>query len=136
MKYIKYIALAGLVGLTSSCIDDLLNRPATTEVSSDLFWTSTDDALSSTYGVYNAVRTLFATDYYYDGHGEFQNTRGKSIGDISSWGPGTPGSGFSSMWNNAYRVINRANYTIQYVEQMIQRMKDEGLYPQHLWEGK
>ena len=91
MKYIKYIALAGLVGLTSSCIDDLLNRPATTEVSSDLFWTSTDDALSSTYGVYNAVRTLFATDYYYDGHGEFQNTRGKSIGDISSWGPGTPG---------------------------------------------
>ena len=97
MKYIKYIALAGLVGLTSSCIDDLLNRPATTEVSSDLFWTSTDDALSSTYGVYNAVRTLFATDYYYDGHGEFQNTRGKSIGDISSWGPGTPGSGFSSM---------------------------------------
>ncbi len=24
------------------------------------------------------------------------------------------------MWNNAYRVINRANYTIQYVEQMIQ----------------
>ena len=79
MKYIKYIALAGLVGLTSSCIDDLLNRPATTEVSSDLFWTSTDDALSSTYGVYNAVRTLFATDYYYDGHGEFQNTRGKSI---------------------------------------------------------
>ena len=40
MKYIKYIALAGLVGLTSSCIDDLLNRPATTEVSSDLFWTS------------------------------------------------------------------------------------------------
>ena len=25
MKYIKYIALAGLVGLTSSCIDDLLN---------------------------------------------------------------------------------------------------------------
>ena len=61
MKYIKYIALAGLVGLTSSCIDDLLNRPATTEVSSDLFWTSTDDALASTYGVYNAVRTLFAT---------------------------------------------------------------------------
>mgnify|MGYP003217104999 CR=1 FL=1 len=75
MKYIKYIALAGLVGLTSSCIDDLLNRPATTEVSSDLFWTSTDDALSSTYGVYNAVRTLFATDYYYDGHGEFLAVR-------------------------------------------------------------
>ena len=118
MKYIKYIAFTGLVSLTS-CIENLLDQPATTEVSSDLFWKSTDDALSSTYGVYNALRTLYATDYYYDGHGEFQNTRGKSVGDISSWSPGTPGSGFSSMWNNAYRVINRANYTISYVEQMI-----------------
>ena len=70
MKYIKYIALAGLVGLTSSCIDDLLNRPATTEVSSDLFWTITADALSATYGVYIAVRTLFATVFYYYGHAD------------------------------------------------------------------
>ena len=56
MKYIKYIALAGLVGLTSSCIDDLLNRPATTEVSSDLFWTSTDDALGMANSKILAVR--------------------------------------------------------------------------------
>lgn len=121
MKYIKYIALAGLTSLSTSCVDDLLNRPATTEVSSDLFWTSTDDALTSTYGVYNAARTLFATEHYYDGHGEFQNTRGKSLGSISAWSPaGWVTSGFSSMWNNAYRVINRANYTIQYVERMIE----------------
>lgn len=120
MKHFKYIALAGLLGLTSSCVDDLLDRPATTEVSSDLFWTSTTDALSSTYGVYNALGTLYATDYYYDGQGEFQNTRGKSVGSITSWSPGTPGSGFSSMWGNAYRVINRANYTIQHVEHMIE----------------
>lgn len=118
MKCIKYIALAGLVSFTS-CVDNLLDRPATTEVSSDLFWKSTDDALSSTYGVYNALRILYRTDYYYDGQGEFQNTRGKSVGSISSWSPGTPGSGFSSMWNNAYQVINRANYTIYHVEQMI-----------------
>lgn len=120
MKYIQYIALAGLVGLTSSCVDDLLNRPATTEVSSDLFWTSTDDALTSTYGVYNATRTLFETEHYYDGRGEFQNTRGKSLGSISNWNPASATSGFSSMWNNAYKVINRANYTIQYVERMIE----------------
>lgn len=121
MKYIKYIALAGLTSLSTSCVDDLLNRPATTEVSSDLFWTSTDDALTSTYGVYNAARTLFATEHYYDGHGEFQNTRGKSLGSISAWSPaGWVTNGFSSMWNNAYRVINRANYTIQYVERMIE----------------
>lgn len=123
MKYIKYIVLAGLMGSMTSCVDDLLNRPATTEVSSDLFWKSTDDALSSTYGVYNAVRDLYRTDYYYDGQGEFQNTRGKSIGDIGNgnWSPaGWVTSGFSSMWNNAYKVINRANFTIQNVEKMIE----------------
>lgn len=71
MKYIKYILFAGLVGTMSSCVSDLLDRQPTTEVSSDLFWKSTDDALSSTYGVYNAIRDLYATDYYYDGQGEF-----------------------------------------------------------------
>ena len=50
MKYIKYILFAGLVGTMSSCVSDLLDRQPTTEVSSDLFWKSTDDALSSTYG--------------------------------------------------------------------------------------
>lgn len=128
MKCIKYIALAGMVGFMSSCVDDLLNRPATTSVSSDLFWTSTDDALSSTYGVYAALRTLYQTDYYYDGHGEFQNTRGKSVGSIgnSAWSPaGWVTSNFSSMWNNAYRVINRANYTISYVEKMIETEANE-----------
>ena len=127
MKYIKYIALAGATTLFASCVDNLLDQPARTEVSSDLFWTSTDDALSSTYGVYNALRSLYETDYYYDGHGEFQDTRGKSIGSVSNgnWRPaGWVTSGFSSMWNNAYKVINRANYTIQYVEQMIANEQD------------
>lgn len=121
MKCIKYILLAGLVGTMSSCVSDLLDRQPTTEVSSDLFWKSTDDALSSTYGVYNALRELYQTDYYYDGHGEFQNTRGKSIGDISNWSPtGGASSGFSSMWSDCYKVINRANFTIMNIEKMIE----------------
>ena len=121
MKYIKYILFAGLVGTMSSCVSDLLDRQPTTEVSSDLFWKSTDDALSSTYGVYNAIRDLYATDYYYDGQGEFQNTRGKSIGSITGWSPAAwVTSGFSSMWNNAYKTINRANFTIQNIERMIE----------------
>lgn len=121
MKCIKYILLAGLVGTMSSCVSDLLDRQPTTEVSSDLFWKSTDDALSSTYGVYNALRELYQTDYYYDGHGEFQNTRGKSIGDISNWSPtGGASSGFSSMWSDCYKVINRANFTIMNIEKMME----------------
>lgn len=126
MKSIKYIILVGLIGSLSSCVSDLLDRNSTTEVSSELFWTNVDDALSATYGVYNATRTLFETDYYYDGHGEFQNTRGKSVGSISSWSPsGSSTSGFNSMWKNAYAVINRANVTIMNVEVMLENEKIE-----------
>ncbi len=106
----------------SSCVDDLLDRHPSTEISSEVFWTNTNDAMTSTNGVYNAVRTLFQTDYYYDGQGEFQNTRGTSVGSIGSWNPsGGATSGFSSMWNNAYQVINRANFTIVNVEKMIEK---------------
>lgn len=130
MKNIKYILLAGFVGMLSSCVSNLLDQEETTKISSETFWTSTDDALSSTFGVYNATRTLFATDYYYDGQGEFQNTRGKSVGSIGNgnWSPaGWVTSGFSSMWENAYRVINRANFTIENVEKMIERESAESI---------
>ncbi len=120
MKYLKYLFIIG-AGFLTSCVSDLLDRKSTIEVSSELFWTSPGDALSATYGVYNATRTLFATDCYYDGLGEFQNTRGKSFGDVGSWTPaGWVTSGFSSMWSNAYQVINRANFTIENVEKMIE----------------
>ena len=122
MKIVKYLACAGLVLTMASCVKDILDRPATTQVSSDLFWTSTDDATSSTMGVYNAARQLFKGDCYYDGRGEFQNTRGRSgdMSGISAWTPNGATSGFGEMWNNAYRVINRANYTLSYVEKMIE----------------
>lgn len=128
MKFLKYCFVIGLAGSLTSCVSDLLDRQPTTEVSSDLFWTNADDALSSTYGVYQATRTLFATDYYYDGHGEFQNTRGKSHGSIDNgkWAPaGGSTNGFSSMWANAYRVVNRANFTIMNIDKMIEQAGNE-----------
>lgn len=127
-KYILFIGLASISSLFTSCVKDLLDLKPTVKVSSDLFWTSTDDALTATMGVYEATRTLFATDYYYDGMGEFQWTRGKSVGDIGNWSPaGWVTSGFSSMWNNSYRVINRANYVIYNIDQMILVEKGESV---------
>lgn len=119
MKRLKYIFLVAIMGLSSSCVDDLLNRQATTQVSSEIYWRSVDDVQKVTYSVYDATRTLFGRDYYFDGQSEFQNTRGTSLGQ-GSWGANTGvGSGFSYMWNNAYAVINRANYVLSNTEKMI-----------------
>ncbi|MDR0540842.1 MAG: RagB/SusD family nutrient uptake outer membrane protein, partial [Dysgonamonadaceae bacterium] len=125
MKYLKYILLLVAAGLFHSCVKDLLDQQPTTSVSSDLFWKTTDDALTSTLGVYQATRTLFGRDYYFDGVGEFQYTRGTSGGSVGNNFYQTNGGNFGSMWNDAYRVINRANFTILNIEAMIQRTTHE-----------
>jgi hypothetical protein len=125
MKNLKYMLLLGIVGIFSACVSDLLDQQPTTEVSSDLFWKTTDDALTSTLGVYEATRTLFGRDYYMDGMGEYQNTRGVSNSGGSSSYNTTSTGGFSAMWNNAYRVINRANFTIENIEKMIEATSHE-----------
>lgn len=59
--------LSCLIGMTAtSCVGDLLNQPPTTEVSSDLYWKSMDDATYALHGVYNATRTLFHKEYKWD----------------------------------------------------------------------
>ncbi len=120
MKRFKYyILFVGVLSLLSSCVDDLLNRNPTTLVSSEVYWRDATDALNITMGVYEATRTLYGRDYYFDGQGEFQFTRGTSLGS-GTWNPGGGiGSGFGYMWNNAYRVIDRANYVIENLEKMI-----------------
>ncbi|MDH6534166.1 RagB/SusD family nutrient uptake outer membrane protein [Parabacteroides sp. 52] len=120
MKQLKYILLIGMVSILSSCVSDLLDRQPTTEVSSDVYWNSPEDALSATYGVYDATRTLFRRDYYFDGHGEFHWTRGTSGGGGSFSASGGSTSGFDQMWKNCYQVINRANFTIENIEKMIE----------------
>lgn len=127
MKRFKYyILFIGMVGIFSSCVDDLLNRNPTTLVSSEVYWRDVDDALDITMGVYQATRTLYGRDYYFDGQGEFQFTRGVSLANSNGYGNGTwnpganGGSGnFYYMWRNAYAVIDRANFAIENIEQMI-----------------
>lgn len=121
MKRIKYILLVGSLGLLTSCVSDLLDQNATTQMSSEIFWRTPQDAVDATTGVYEATRTLFGRDYYFDGQGEFQYTRGTSLGS-GTWNPSSgAGSGFDYMWNNAYTVINRANYVLANTESMLNK---------------
>lgn len=56
-KYIYGIACGVLISFsTSSCVD--LSFSPTEQLSSDLFWKTTDDATTALHGVYNAARTF------------------------------------------------------------------------------
>ena len=130
----KIAALFGILLIVTGCSDELLNQSPRTEISSDQFWTSTDDAMTATNGVYNAARLLFRTDYMYDGfspYGRYRNLNNSSepikneTGVSSAAGRftagGSTGSGFDMTWKLCYRIINRANYTLSYLNPMISK---------------
>ncbi|MDR1154179.1 MAG: RagB/SusD family nutrient uptake outer membrane protein [Bacteroidales bacterium] len=118
-RIIIYILVFAGIPLMPSCIKDILTQESAVNLPDAYYWNTPDDALSATYGVYVATRTLFGRDYYFDGMGEFQWTRGTSLGS-GTWHPqASSGSSFGFMWNNAYTVINRANYVQKNLQLMI-----------------
>ncbi|MGF7217519.1 hypothetical protein GGR92_003693 [Spirosoma lacussanchae] len=110
----KLYCLLGVALMTAaSCTEDLLDQVPTTQLSSDLFWKTADDAVFAVNGVYDANRTTFDRDYYFDGAGEFVHTRGTSNnqGSFSPGGIGSSGN-FGFLWSDCFRAINRANYVL------------------------
>ena len=133
IKYLKRIAIfIGILAIVPSCTKDILDQPARDEISSELFWKSPTDATTATYGVYNAARLLFRFDYMYDGlspYGRYRNLRNsfEAIDDetgvsdpTGSFLPGGgAGDGFGMTWKLSYRIINRANYVLSHLDEMI-----------------
>ncbi len=133
LRYFKKLAaLIVLIIILSSCTKDLLEQFPRDEISSDLFWQSPDDALTATYGVYNSARLLFRFDYMYDGlspYGRYRNLRnsfemidnetGESEPTGSFLAGGGIGDNFGMTWKLCYRIINRANYVLSYIDKMI-----------------
>jgi len=106
--------LLSLSLLVTCCTEDLLDQIPASDLSSELFWKTTDDAVYAVNGVYQANRTTFDRDYYFDGAGEFVNTRGTSNnqGTYNPSGIGSSGN-FGFLWGDCYRTINRANYVLE-----------------------
>lgn len=123
--YIKEIALSCLMCVSTSCVSDLLDQTPTSELSSDLFWKTTEDATSALHGVYNATRTFFHKEYAWDTASDIM------WGDIrnpynGTWQPSANvGSNNENYWKNAYQVINRANYVIENVDKMLNKYPEE-----------
>jgi hypothetical protein len=126
--------------LSFACTDDLLDQKPLNEISSDQFWTSPDDAATATYGVYNAARLLFRFDYMYDGfspYGRYRNLRnsfetiddetGVSDPTGSFLASGGLGDNFNMTWKLSYRIINRANYVLSYIDLMIEEEQNPEL---------
>ena len=103
-----YLLIFILLGQVS-CIDNLLDHPATTKISSDTFWETTEDAEKGINAVYNAMRSVFGQFYLLDCYPNadlvyFQNKGSQSI--------------TSDYWDKCYTSINRANNAIMQLRRM------------------
>jgi hypothetical protein len=126
--------LIGVIFLFTSCHDDLLNQPASDQLSAYYFWETTSDAEYALNGAAGDIRYLFNRDYYFDGMGEYLKVRGNTLssnaadlhGGLAYRGfyelrPIGYGYSFDKMYEMCFGGVNRANYVIDGVEQMVEK---------------
>ncbi|KAA6336030.1 RagB/SusD family nutrient uptake outer membrane protein [termite gut metagenome] len=125
---LSFVIVGGLLS-TTSCVKDLLDQDPTVDLAANAFWKTEDDATYALYGAYADIRPLFDRDYYFEGQSEYVRVRGTSAtngnlrnGDAyhdGQYRPGDYGSNFDKMYRYLFGGINRANYVIDNVEQML-----------------
>lgn len=108
-RYLRNIGLLIVLFAQASCMDNLLDYPATTKISADTFWETAEDAEKGVNAVYNAMRSAFGLFYKLDCYPNadllyFQNANSQSI--------------TSDYWNKCYASINRANNAIMQLRRM------------------
>ncbi|WP_291910477.1 RagB/SusD family nutrient uptake outer membrane protein [Chitinophaga sp. CB10] len=130
LSIIRTAVLASSVAmLATGCTKNLLDQQPTTEVGSSFFWKTEDDATYALMGAYNATRSVFDRDYYFDGQGEYTRTRGTSTSSGDPYNPSSSagyqsanyGDKFDNYFKALYGSVNRANYVIENVKSMIDR---------------
>jgi len=128
--------------LPVSCVKDLLTREHTTQLTSEVYWKTVEDAENGLHGVYAAVRGCFDRDYLFDGHAEYTRVRqsyvdaydvslsyaenlfnGAAYGNEGAWNPDAYGE-FDAMYQFLYGGIHRANYVIDNVTEMLKTAKN------------
>lgn len=132
------IFIIGLIILTA-CHNDLLDQAPTTELGSTQFWETEQDATDALMGAYAHVRGLFNRDYYFDGQAEYVRVRDGS-GNLSTtttnvtrgaayrgglYFPQGYGGNFDRYYMYSYGGVNRANYVIDNVRNMLPNAKSE-----------
>lgn len=122
----NYIYIISSLLILSSCIDNLLNQEPTTQLGSNAYWKTIEDAESALMGSYTIARQLFDTDYYLDGHGEFVHVVGTTDNKYGgSYGPRNYGASFDSYFKQLYGGINNTNYVIDNINIMMNSASDD-----------
>ncbi len=122
--------------LAGSCTKDLLDQTPTSEVKLEYFWKTPNDAIYALNGAYAAVRPVFDRDYHFDGLGEYVRSRSNTnsttndnlrLGDAyrDNWDNPSSYTDFDKMYRYLYGGINRTNYVIDNVTNMIPEAKPE-----------
>jgi hypothetical protein len=129
IKIVVVSIVMGMAILLNSCTKDLLDQNPTTNMDAAAFWTTEADATIALMGAYADVRPLFDRDYYLDGHGEYVRVRGTSatngnlrLGDAyqgADYAPTGYGDNFDKMYRHLYGGVNRTNYVIENVTNML-----------------
>lgn len=108
-RFAKMILCLCLLMQNAGCVDHLLDYPATTQVSTDIFWKTMEDAEKGVNAVYSAMRTAFGLNYKLDCF---------PYGDLLYFQQQNEQSITSNYWNNCYAAINRANNAISHLKDM------------------
>lgn len=146
-QLIKTIAYTAILLSCMACHDDLLNQPTREHLSSSTFWQTTNDAEYALNGAVADIRYLFDRDYYLDAMGEYVYVRGNVLQGTASntsedpseslrkgaaydgfyeLNPSGYGNSFSNMYRYCYGGINRCNYVIEGIQNMIARETNQG----------
>ena len=143
MKNSLLVCTVSVMMLLVSCVKDLLNHEHTTQLTSGIYWKTVADAENGLHGVYAAVRGCFDRDYLFDGHGEFTRVRQTYADDYdnsesysvnlfngaayfnanNAWNPDNYGE-YDRMYEFLYGGVNRANYLIDNVTNMLKDARE------------
>lgn len=135
----KYIVLGLIVSTltTSSCSDSFLQRDSLTEISSETFWQTSDDAMMALTACYDALQSnwLYNSDQYSlgplymdcisDNGGHF-NWSGWVAGYDIAMGIQTSSSWiFSDFWSACYETISRCNLLTSNIDRITELTESE-----------
>lgn len=125
MKIIKYITLIGVVLFLSGCHEDFLTEEVYSSMTPLNFYQNEADAQAALISVYNTMlaqngwgrQVWLAAEF--PGEAAWPNNSGEAWRtelDRYTWT--TSSTGFNQIWGQLYRMVNRANTLLQYIDQV------------------
>jgi hypothetical protein len=118
-KKILILSLLLVAVISDSCKKNLLDSVDPNKLNEQGFFAKVGDATEAVLGVYVAAREMFYKTYAWDGGSEVMYSR-VSARPYSGYAPAnTFGSSVARHWGDGYRVINRANYVLTHLPDLI-----------------